>query len=123
MQPMPSLRRTGGLVLCAAVLVTALPSLPARSSSDTSTRWDSFSEAASCGEPFTRTPYASKAGGLAPSEPVLGPFGTYFGRTIAQVRANLVPWVVPGSGGQMVWVHFRALPAFQRVAAGLAAEA
>ena len=123
MPAMSSLRRTGFLLLCAAVLVTALPYLPARSSSDTSTRWDSFSEAASCGEPFTRTPYASKTGGLAPSEPVLGPFGTYFGRTIGQVRANLAPWVVPGSGGQMVWVHFRALPAFQRVASALAVEA
>jgi D-alanyl-D-alanine carboxypeptidase/FG-GAP-like repeat/S-layer homology domain len=123
MQPMSSMRRTGALLLSAAVLVTALPSLPARSSSDTSTRWDSFSEAASCGQPFTRTPYASRSGGLAPEEPVLGPFGTYFGRTVAQVRANLVPWTVPGSGGQMVWVHFRALPAFQRVASALAAQA
>ncbi|MET0567010.1 MAG: M15 family metallopeptidase, partial [Acidimicrobiia bacterium] len=120
---MSSIRRTGALVLCTTVLLTAIPSPPARSSSDTSTRWDSFSEASSCGQPFTRTPYASKSGGLAPEEPVLGPFGTYFGRTVAQVRTNLVPWIVPGSGGQMVWVHFRSLPAFQRVATALAAEA
>lgn len=122
MQPMSSLRRTCALI-CAALLLTAIPALPGRSSSDTATRWNSFSESSTCGAPFTRTPYASKTGGLSASEPVPGPFGSYFGRTMAQVRANLVPWTVPGSGGQMVWVHFRALPAFQRVASALAVEA
>jgi hypothetical protein len=65
----------------------------------------------------------SKMGIISSSEPILGPFGTYFGRTIGQVRSNLVNWTVPFSGGRRVQVHRAALPAFQQVAAGLADEA
>jgi hypothetical protein len=91
--------------------------------SDTSTRWESFSEATSCGEPFTRTPTMSKTGVISNTEPILGPFGTYFGRSIGQVRTQLVSWTVPNSGGLRVQVHRAALPAFQLVAAGLADQA
>ncbi|HSO50181.1 MAG TPA: hypothetical protein VLS86_06505, partial [Acidimicrobiia bacterium] len=91
--------------------------------SDTSTRWESFSEATACGEPYTRTPTMSKTGVISSTEPILGPFGTYFGRSISQVRTELVYWTVPGSGGVRVPVHRAALPAFQQVAAGLAAQA
>lgn len=90
---------------------------------DTATRWESFSEATACGEPYTRTPNMSKTGIISSSEPILGPFGTYFGRTVGQVRADLVSWTVPGSGGQRVQIHRAALPAFQKVTAGLAAQA
>jgi D-alanyl-D-alanine carboxypeptidase/FG-GAP-like repeat len=91
--------------------------------SDTSTRWESFSEATACGEPYTRTPTMSKTGVISSSEPILGPFGTYFGRSVGQVRTELVYWTVPGSGGVRVQVHRAALPAFQQVTAGLAAQA
>jgi hypothetical protein len=65
----------------------------------------------------------SKTGIVSTTEPILGPFGTYFGRTISQVRNELVSWTVPHSGGRRVQVHRAALPAFQRVADGLAAQA
>ena len=108
-------------VLAAAILSNPIGTVQA--SSDTSVRWNSFSESSSCGEPYTRPPLMSRAGSVSESEPVLGPFGTYFGRTISEVRTRLVYWTVPGSGGRRVLVHEAALPAFQQVAQGLAAEA
>lgn len=105
---------TGALVVAQADPATA---------SDTSTRWHSFSEATACGHSYTRTPQMSKTGAISETEPILGPFGTYFGRSVSQVRSQLVDWTVPGSGGVKVKVHRAALPAFLEVSAGLAAEA
>lgn len=53
----------------------------------------------------------------------MGPFGTYFGRTIGEIRSRLVLWTVPGSGGRKVLVHAATLPALRKVAEGLAANA
>jgi hypothetical protein len=103
-------------------LAMIIPSLPV-GASDTTVRWESFSESPECGEPYTRPPMGSRSGSLPYSEPILGPYGTYFGRTITQVRSRLVLWTVPGSGGQRILVHKSILPALQRVSAGLAAEA
>ena len=96
--------------------------LPA-AASDTSTRWESFSESSGCSDPYTRTPFVSKSGGLGESEPILGPFGTYFGRSISAVRSRLAPWGVPGSGGRVINVHQDMIPALNQVAANLAVEA
>lgn len=86
---------------------------------DTATRWEYFSESSACDGSYTRPPFASRSGWLSDSEQVLGPFGTYFGRTIGEVRANLVWWTVPFSSGRRVRVHRAALPAFQQVARNL----
>ena len=91
--------------------------------SDTTTRWEHFSESSGCSDPYTRTPYVSKEGQLDDSERILGPFGTYFGRTVADVRQRQIIWPVPYSGGRVVRVHKAALPAFQRVAEGLSEAA
>ena len=107
------------IVLSAALVVTSLPA----GASDTTVRWESFSESPECNQPYTRPPMVSRSGSLPNNEPILGPYGTYFGRSITQVRSRLSLWTVPGSGGQRILVHKAALPAFQRVAAGLAAEA
>lgn len=93
------------------------------SASDTATRWETFSESTQCNGAYTRPPYVSKTGLLSDSEQILGPFGTYFGRSIAEVRDELVLWAVPGSDGIKVRVHRDALPAFQEVAATLAEHA
>ncbi len=65
----------------------------------------------------------SRKGGIADSEPIFGPFGTYFGRSVGAIRSQLVDWPVPGSGGRVARVHRSMLPALQKVAANLAAEA
>jgi hypothetical protein len=100
----------------------AIPQDPA-DASDTATRWDRLSESSACGEPFTRTPVASKRGGLSDSEAILGPFGTYFGRSVSEVRSKLVSWTVPGSGGMRVQVHQSMLPSLRRVTETLRAHA
>jgi hypothetical protein len=105
------------------LVVSLLPAAAPAWAGDTSTRWDNFSEATTCGEPYTRTPNMSRSGAISSSEPILGPFGTYFGRNLSQVWDDLVYWTVPGSGGQRVKVHRSALPAFLQVTEGLAAQA
>jgi len=117
------LLRAALLTVVAAALLLFLSPHPSAGAADTSTRWESFSEASSCGEPYTQPPRMSKTGVISGTEPILGPFGTYFGRTISQVRVNLVYWIVPFSGGRRVLVHRAALPAFQDVAGRLADEA
>ena len=61
-----------------------------------------------------------RTGGLFDSDAILGPFGTYFGRTIGDVRDRLVWWTVPYSGGRRIQVNVDAYPAFQEVATKLA---
>lgn len=109
--------------IVALLAVLVFPEPPPATAADTSTRWDSFSESTACGAPFTRGPYASRIGYLADSEAILGPFGTYFGRSISQIRSNLRYWTVPYSGGMKVRVHKAMLPSLQKVATALAENA
>jgi len=115
-------RRASLLVLVAVLFATVSPGTQA-DASDTSTRWQAFSESSGCGSPYTRTPFASKQGTLANTEPVLGPYGTYFGRSMSEIRTHLVYWNVPHGGGRRVLVHEDMIPALKNVAANLAAEA
>ncbi len=115
-------RWAAALVAVAAAMTATVPASPASATGDATVRWSSFSESSGCGLPYTRTPQASRSGSLANSEPILGPFGGYFGRSIEEVRDHLVWWTVPMSGGKKVLVHEAAYPAFQQVAANLAAE-
>lgn len=106
-----------------AALVVSVFGQDRAEASDTATRWDSFSESSTCGAPYTRGPFASKMGSLADSEPLLGPFGTYFGRSISEIRDQLVYWTVPYSGGRRVRVHQAMFPSLQKVAEKLADHA
>lgn len=118
-------RKTLIATMAALLGVSALVGLaqPAQAASDTDVRWENFSESSTCGDPYTQTPYVSRTGALPGSEAILGPFGTYFGRSISQIRSQLVYWVVPFSSGRRVQVHKTALPAFKRVTAALMGEA
>ncbi len=111
------------LAIALAITIWTVPMSGARGTSDTAVRWNSFSESSNCGEPYTRPPYMSKSGSVSDTEPILGPFGTYFGRTLVEVRGRLVYWTVPSSGGRRVLVNEAALPAFRQVATGLAEQA
>ncbi len=82
----------------------------------------SFTESPSCGGPYgVAGPYASHSGALSDDEPILGPWGDFFGRSIGDVRSRLVEMRLPG--GIPVWVHERVAPAVQRVIDNLEAEA
>lgn len=110
------------LLALATLVAATLPTAPAWASSDAAVRWTSFSESNSCGVAYIGMPIMSRSGILADSEPILGPIGGYFGRTVGSVRSQQVWWTVPMSGGKRVLVHRLALPAFERVAANLATE-
>lgn len=80
-----------------------------------------YSESNGCGIPRSFSALASRFGGLSNSEPIRGPFGSIFGRTVGQARSSLASWTVPFSG-ITISVHQRALPAYQLVAANLLAS-
>lgn len=114
-------RSTTGAVLAIAMVVGL--AAPAGASSDSAVPWTSFSESTTCGRPYVATPMMSNIGWLADSERILGPLGRYLGNTVGEVRASLVDWVVPMSGGSRVRVHRAALPAFEQVSANLSEAA
>ncbi len=116
-------RRALVAFLALALSGAATTFAPAADASDTNTRWETFSESPGCGASYTRTPFASRTGSLGTGEVILGPYGTYFGRSLAEVRSKLVFWTVPGSGGRRIQVHEAMLSDLQRVTANLGANA
>ncbi|HEX9855249.1 MAG TPA: FG-GAP-like repeat-containing protein [Acidimicrobiia bacterium] len=87
-----------------------------------------FNESGACDDPAgvitpASTTNSSSNRSLPPGHEVRGPWGAFFGRDYSDVAGSMVDWTVPMSGGITVRVHQRALPAFQRVASNLAAEA
>jgi len=83
----------------------------------------SFNESPGCGDlDGIRGPLASKVGLLEMSEPIYGPWADFYGRTIASVHSQLVPFQLPGQS-KTLYVHERAYPALQQVLENLAAEA
>jgi len=84
----------------------------------------SFNESDGCQGPAGyRGPKATKTGVLSDAEPVYGPMGDFFGRTVGELRSEQVFWTVPGSGGARARVHRLALPAFEKVTENLEAAA
>ena len=86
-----------------------------------------FNESGGCDDPSGIVPPMSTTNSSAnrslPSgHQVRGPWGDFYGRDYGDVSASMVNWTVPMSGGTVVKVHERALPAFQQVTANLAAE-
>ncbi len=112
--------RRGRLIVGAVLLFTMLP-LPAAADAGGDVE-ATYSESNGCGVPRLFSALARNQGGLADSEPLRGPFGAMFGRTVGQARAATVSWPVPFAGGLTVRVHSRALAAFNQVTANLAAS-
>jgi len=102
------IRRT--LVIVTCLLAVALPA-----------KADDFSESEGCGVAGVRPPLGEHGGRLPTSQIVYGPWGDAFGRTYAEVSAQMHTWEIPMSGGRTVRVHADALPAYQQVTANLAA--
>lgn len=116
-----SARRVGLAMVCALSVVLAVGAVvpPVEASSDMAVPITTFSEASACGGPYVGTPIMPRSGTLYDSDRILGPMGRILGRTVGEVRSDLVDWVVPMSGGRTVKVHRAALPAFQQVTARL----
>jgi len=85
----------------------------------------SFTESPGCDGPYgVAGPYATHGGYLTPDELVLGPWGGFFGRTMQQVHAQLVPVELPMADRSFtLYVHQRVMPALERVIANLEREA
>lgn len=111
-------RRLPAAAAALTLFFTALPAVADNSGGVEAT----YSESNGCGIPRSFSPLASRFGGLSNSEPIRGPIGALFGRTVGQARSALVPWTVPFTNGVTVAVHQRALPAFQLAAANLLAS-
>jgi len=93
-------------------------------SPDSALTLTSFNESPGCDGPDgVRGPFATTAGDLPRSEAILGPWGDFYGRTIGDVRDNLVAMQLPmGSHPATVYVHERVAPALQLVIDNLRAE-
>ncbi len=110
-------------VLAALMVAALLPvAAPAGAVVGEGTATISTNESWGCGQPSTDGSYASKTGSLANTEPIGGPRAELLGRSIGEIRDDLVWWTVPMSGGYRVLMHERALPALDQVTANLAAE-
>ena len=112
---------TAGRQIAVVVLLLLLIPIPAWADGGGDVE-PTYSESNGCGVPRLFSALARSQGGLANSEPLRGPFGAMFGRTIGQAREATVPWTVPFSGGATIRVHSRALAAFQKAAENLAAS-
>ena len=127
-------RRTALLgAVVVAVLAFALPapagteSPPPHESPDAPTTRDnpalaSFNESEGCGPlQGVRGPYAIERGYLGDSEPIRGPWGDFYGRTVGLVRSQLVAVHMPmtDASWHVFWVHERVAPALEQAAQNL----
>lgn len=116
------MRRSVRLVLAIALLAALFPAAPAVAGVGEGTAIISTNESWGCDQPSTDGSYATRIGRLPDWERIGGPRADLLGRTIGQVRDDLVWWPVPMSGGYQILMHERALPALDQVTANLAAE-
>lgn len=106
-----------------AVLIVALvlPAVPGRAEAV-----PSFNESPGCGAlAGVRGPLAPRPGGLPDSTVLHGPWADFYGRTVGDVRDQLIPVQLPGLPGQFqtVYIHERVLPAFDMVVDALTTAA
>jgi hypothetical protein len=85
----------------------------------------SFTESPGCDGAYGISgPYAPHGGYLGPEEPVPGPWGDFFGRTMQQVHSRMALVELPGADRPFtLYVHQRVVPALERVIANLEREA
>ncbi len=100
-----------------------LVALPVQAATGEGETWPVFNESNGCDQLRTEQPFASRTGWLPDDEPIRGPFADFFGRSIGEIRSNLVYWDVPMSDGERLLVHEHLLPALRQVRANLEAEA
>ena len=116
------MRRIGSIAVVLGLVASMAPSPPAAYAAVAEgTATISTNESWACEQPSTDGSYAQRTGGLPDSQLIGGPRADLLGRSIGEIRDSLVWWEVPMSGGYEILIHERALPAFELVAANLAA--
>lgn len=105
------------ILTCAAALLAsaAVVPVPAFAAGGEGEAWPSFTESSSCGAQRVSTAHAQKTGRLGGETLLRGEFAAMFGRSVEQVRRDLVRWTVPGSS-EVLAVHPRMLGALNQAA-------
>ena len=110
-------------ILALAVVVTLSLAPSAGAEGPHAEELPSFGESPGCGAlDGVGGPRMAYAGFQSDDQPVYGPWGTFFGRTIGDVRSQLVKVHLPGQPKDL-WIHERLLPSFQQVLDNIAAYA
>lgn len=87
---------------------------PARATGGEGEAWPNFTESSSCGAQRVPTPLALRPGGFRLETLLRGPFANMFGRSVEDLRSDLVRWTIPGSN-KVLLAHERMIPALDRV--------
>ena len=111
------------LLTCTAAIlaVVAVAPLPADAVGGEGEAWPAFTESSSCGAQRIPTSHASETGWLSLDTLLRGEFASMFGRSVEQVRRDLVRWMIPGSSKTLA-VHPRVLPALEQAASQINAS-
>ncbi len=107
-------RRWSALVI-SLVLVLSVMAQPhaAQATGGEGEAWPSFTESSGCGAQRVSTVHASKQGWFNNEVLLRGEFAAMFGRSVGQVRRELVGWQIPGSS-KTIAVHPAVLPALEQ---------
>ena len=97
------------LLLAAVVIAPA----PASATGGEGEAWPSFTESSGCGAQRISTVHAAKQGWFNNEVLLRGEFAATFGRSVEQVRNELVSWQIPGST-KIIAVHPAVLPALEQ---------
>lgn len=80
--------------------------------------WPSFTESSGCGAQRISTAHAPQQGWFDNETLLRGDFAAVFGRSVAQVRSELVGWQIPGSS-KVIAVHPAVVPALEQAGADI----
>jgi len=108
------MRHLLAVVLLALTLAVLAGVGPALATGGEGEAWPSFTESGGCGAQYAFTPHVGTTGRLPRDTILRGPFAAMFGRTVAEVRAHLVSWSIPGSSATVL-VDEHLLPALRQV--------
>lgn len=97
-------------VVVGCALIAVVAAAPAEATGGEGEAWPSFTESSSCGSQRVSTPLAVKPGGFGTETLLRGPFADMFGRSVKDLRSDLVRWEIPGSS-EVLLAHERMQPA------------
>ena len=118
--------RPSGRVGAVMLLAFILPAAAATAHEPTPDGVPSFNESPGCDAlNGIRGPLAAEPGLLELNEPIYGPWGDFYGRTVGLAWAQRVAFTYPSTSGspKTFWVHQRVYPALQDLLGNLADEA
>ena len=106
--------RSGLTAILTCLLVATVAIAPAGATGGEGEAWPSFTESSSCGSQRVSTPLAVEPGRFGTETLLRGPFADMFGRSVKELRADLIRWEIPGSS-EVLLAHERMQPALTLV--------